>query len=104
MTEEEVNAEEGYGEEVKGEEEILEEKEDPINPPIFYYGYGAVSLWSIIVGYLILGWYPNRFKTDAWWKLQCPETAYTTASYKTLKDANGIDCKPQTEACPEIVL
>ena len=99
MNEEEVNNDEGYG-----EEEALEEEEDPTNPPIFYFGYGAVSLWSIVVGYLILDWYPNRFKTDAWWKLQCPETAYTSASFKTLKDVNGIDCKPQTEACPEVVL
>lgn len=56
-------------------------QEDPTNPTTLSFGYGLVSLWSAVVGYYIYTLYPKAIKDDAWWKVQCPATAYTADTY-----------------------
>jgi len=82
-----------------------EEKKDTTSPVALSFGYGMVSAWSAVLGYYIYTLYPKIIKTDAWWKVQCPETEYTASKYKEMKNkTEGVNCDQKTAKCPDIVL
>lgn len=60
-------------------EETMEPAVVNLNAPL-YYGWGVYHIWMVVLGVLIMGWYPGLITSNSWWKLQCPSTAWTVVS------------------------
>jgi len=92
------------------EEAAVEEEEDPTNPTILYFAYGIIHVWMAVLGFLIYGYYPGLMSSNSWWKVQCPSTAWTTASLAVAVAAGTAGCAAvsgtgaATAACPTVVL
>ena len=49
---------------------------------VLYWSYEIVNAWMIVAGIILYNLYPNQIY-NGWWAVQCPVTAYTTASAGT---------------------
>lgn len=103
MSEEDYSADPYATENTDYSEEVAEE-EDPTNPTILYYGYGLIHVWLSVLGFIIFGYYPGLMSSNSWWKVQCPETAWTTVTVAKAITDKTADCSPATASCPTIVL
>ena len=43
-----------------------------------YQMWGLNLAWMTVLGGLIYSWYPGMILNNWWWKLQCPQAAWTT--------------------------
>lgn len=86
------------------EEAAVEEEEDPTNPTILYFAYGIIHVWLAVLGFLIYGYYPGLMSSNTWWKVQCPSSAWTTASIASAVTGATANCTAPTAACPTIYL
>ena len=85
-------------------EEAAVEEEEPTNPTILYFAYGIIHVWMAVLGFLIYGYYPGLMSSNTWWKVQCPSSAWTTASIAAAVLASTANCTIPTAACPTIYL
>jgi len=88
-----------YGKEVAKAEvtKVVETKEpDPVNDPITYFGFGAVTLWGAILSFMVRNKYRGIPESNEWWKKNCPATAYTDANVKA-----SYGCATETLTCPQ---
>ena len=81
MSEEAAPAGEIGKEVAEGEATKVDETKepDPVNDPITYFGFGAVTLWGAILSFMVRSKYRGIPESNAWWKKNCPVTAYTEA-------------------------
>ena len=61
-------------------EEVAAPEEEAKNPTMLYFVWGILHIWMAVLGMLIYNWYPGLINSNAWWKLQCPTTAWTAAT------------------------
>lgn len=50
--------------------------------------WGLNMMWMTVLGGLIYSWYPGMIRRNWWWKLQCPQSAWTTAAINAYTGIN----------------
>lgn len=88
----------------KEETATAEEEEVVMNPAFTNFFYGIVHAWIGVLGYLIWTYYPGLMSSNTWWKVQCPETAWTNTSITAAGTAATANCVSAKVNCPTIVL